>query len=161
MNEQSIVISAAALRRVALAILAVPLIAGLLFLVYQQRERFPLLASGAAQYLDEGGYQAVFLTSGQVFFGRLRVAGSEFYLLSDVYYVNTPPQGEQAGQLLKRGGELHGPREPMVVPARAVLYIENIKQDSEVMAAIRRFQRGEGAAPAATPGATPRPSPTR
>ncbi|HET8568881.1 MAG TPA: hypothetical protein VFM93_07845 [Candidatus Limnocylindria bacterium] len=157
MSDNTIVISTGALRRVLLAILAVPLIAGLLFVVYQQRERFPLLASGAASYIDEAGYQAVFLTSSQVFFGRLRVAGSEFYLMSDVYYLNTPPQGEQAGQLLKRGGELHGPREPMIIPADKVLFIENVRPDSEVMNAIRRFQRGETPAPAPTP----RPSPTR
>lgn len=157
MSDSTIVISTGALRRVLLAILAVPLVAGLLFVAYQQRERFPTLASGAAPYIDEGAYQAVFLTSAQVFFGKLRVAGSEFYLLSDVYYLNTPPQAEQAGQLLKRGGELHGPREPMVIPARQVLFIENLKAESEVMNAIRRFQRGE------TPSPTPssRPSPTR
>lgn len=157
MSDNTIVISTGALRRVLLAILAVPLIAGLLFVVYQQRERFPLLASGAAPYIEEGAYQAVFLTSAQVFFGKLRVAGSDYYLLSDVYYLNTPPQGDQAGQLLKRGGELHGPREPIVIPVAQVVYFENMKPESEVMSAIRRFQRGETPAPAATP----RPSPTR
>ena len=161
MADSSIVISTGALRRVLLAILAVPLIVGLLFVVYQQRERFPVFASGAATYVDEAAYQAVFLTSSQVFFGRLRVASSEFYLLSDVYYLNAPPQGDQSGQLLKRGGELHGPREPMVIAAGQVLFIENVKDDSEVMAAIRRFQRGESPRPPAAPAATARPSPTR
>lgn len=158
MADSSIVISTSAIRRVLLAILAVPLIAAVLFVAYQQRERFPAFATNVSANVDANGYQAVFLTSAQVFFGRLTVPNADYYLLTDVYYLNAPPQDGQAGQLLKRGGELHGPRDPMIIPAASVLFIENVKDDSEVMAAIRRFQRGE---PQPAPATTPRPSPTR
>lgn len=158
MADSSIVISTSAIRRVLLAILAVPLIAAVLFIAYQQRDRFPVFATNVSANVDTNGYQAVFLTSAQVFFGRLTVPNADYYLLTDVYYLNAPPQDGQAGQLLKRGGELHGPRDPMIIPAGSVLFIENVKDDSEVMAAIRRFQRGE---PQPAPATTPRPSPTR
>lgn len=158
MSSDTVAIEVRTLRRLALVILASLILAGLAILIYQQRERLPGFASGVTPYVDGGAYQAVFLVSAQVYFGRLSVPNSELYLLSDVYYLDTPPQGEQQGRLLKRGGELHGPRDPMLIPARSVLYIENVRDDSEVMAAIRRFQKGE--APAA-PAATARPSPTR
>lgn len=157
-SDSTIAISTSAIRRVLLAILAVPLIAAVLFLGYQQRDRIPAFASNASASIDSSGYQAVFLTSAQVFFGRLTVPNTDYYLLTDVYYLNAPPQDGQAGQLLKRGAELHGPRDPMIIPARSVLFIENVKDDSQVMTAIRRFQRGE---PQPTLAATPRPSPTR
>lgn len=156
--SDTIAIEVRTLRRLGLAVLATLILAALAFLIYQQRERLPGFASGVTPYVDGGAYQAVFLVSAQVYFGKLSVPNSELYLLSDVYYLDTPPQGEQQGRLLKRGGELHGPRDPMLIPARSVLYIENVRDDSEVMAAIRRYQKGE-TPPQAT--ATPRPSPTR
>jgi hypothetical protein len=66
----------------------------------------------------------------------------------------------------------------MVIPARSVLFIENMRDDSEVIAAIRAFKAGvtpapQSAAPsttapttaptqpAATPTRSPSPSPSR
>lgn len=155
MADRAVVIPVAALRRLLLGALVLALIVTAV-VVYQQRDRLPGLAGGPAPHLSSGGYQAVLLVTAQMYFGRLSMPNSELYLLSDVYYLDSPPQGEQQGQLRKRGAELHGPRDPMIIPARSVVYVENVRDDSEVMAAIRRHQKGE-----TPPPMTPRPSPTR
>ena len=76
-------------------------------------------------------------------------------------------QPQQLGQLLKRGSELTGPREPMLIELRQVLYVENMRDDSQVVQAIKRFKSGEQPAPAtqaptvAPPTGTARPSASR
>lgn len=120
--------------------------------------------------VDHSSYQAVFLVSSQVYFGKLTIDGDD-YLLRDIFYLNAPQQGTSAGQLVKRGNELHGPVEPMIIPARSVLFFENMRDDSEVLAAIRGFKAGVTPAPQTSVPTTaspqvsatrsPSPSPTR
>lgn len=111
------------------------------------------------RYVDPKAYQAVFLTTSQVYFGKLTIDG-DVYVLSEVYYVNQPDQ-QQPGQLVKRGGELHGPRDPMLISAQQVLQVENLRDDSQVAQAIRLIQSGQ-VPPAASPSpASPTPSATR
>jgi hypothetical protein len=105
------------------------------------------LFAGEDRRVDHNTYQAVFLTSSQVYFGKLTIDGDD-YLLRDVFYLNSPADSSSRGQLVKRGNELHGPVEPMVIPARSILFFENMRDDSEVLAAIRLFKSGQ--APAAT-----------
>ena len=125
--------------------------------------------AGEDRRVDHGTYQAVFLISSQVYFGKLTIDGND-YLLRDVFYLNSPQQGTSTGQLVKRGNELHGPVEPMIIPAQSVLFFENMRDDSEVLAAIRAFKAGVTPSPApttappqasATPARSPSPSPSR
>ena len=114
--------------------------------------------------IDRNAYQAVFLVTNQVYFAKVDVEG-DTYLLSDVYYLSQAEAGA-ASQLLKRGGEPHGPREPMIVPAKSVLFIENLRDDSPVVNGIKAFKAGQTsppatAAPTAVPTGTARPSATR
>ncbi len=94
-------------------------------------------------------YQAVFLTNGQVYFGKLYHEGSKYPTLREVYYlqVTQPPQPLQEGQtppaninLVKLGGELHGPTDEMRINRDQILFIENLKSDSRVLQAIKQFQ---------------------
>ena len=95
----------------------------------------------------------------QSFFGKLTIDG-EVYVLNDVYYVNQPDPATP-GQLVKRGNEVHGPRDPMLINVQQVLQVENLRDDSQVAQGIRLIQSGQ-APPLATPApTTPRPSPTR
>src|ERR1700687_2642892 len=57
-------------------------------------------------------YQAVFLTNGQAYFGRLEKAGTAFPVLRDVYVVRSQVNQETKqviGTLIKRGQEPHAP----------------------------------------------------
>ena len=142
--------------------------------LWQFRDRIDIggiLARGAGDQIDRSTYQAVFLTGSQVYFGRLATHGDDYFLLTDVYYLsptadNQVPGPDRPGQLVKRGRELHGPQDEMIVSARNVLFIENLRPDGDVMTAIRRFKAGDlppaTSAPVAPSTPTPaRPSPTR
>ena len=79
----------------------------LVAVVWNQRER--LLGRPIGAEIDGAAYQALFLTGGQVYFGKASAVG-DHYLLSDVFYLATS-DGTQtgqsaAGQLIKRGNEL-------------------------------------------------------
>jgi len=175
MRNSAIVLPVSALRRALVVFIVVLALGGVLLLAWQQRESFGggILAPGVRDQIDPNAYQAVFLTGGQVYFGRLTARGDDHYLLSDVFYLSAGDAQQAAdpqrpGQLIKRGAELHGPREPMIILARSVLFIENLREDAQVGQAIRRFKAGEipTATPTpprtpASPAATPRPSPTR
>src|SRR5207249_10199076 len=60
-----------------------------------------LFAPTAAEAIDRSAYQAVFLTNGSTFFGKVQAQGDDWFLLTDVFYLTT---SEQSGtQLIKRG----------------------------------------------------------
>jgi hypothetical protein len=178
MRDAAITISLSSLRRLALRALVAALLLVALAVLWQQRDTLGgIFAAGVAADVDRNAYQAVFLTGGQVYFGKLRARGDGIYVLTDAYYLSEPREGNPKGQLVKRGTELHGPRDPMIIPARQVLLIENLRDDSDVVQAIKRYKSGEaplapaasplptataGSSPTAAPtAATPRPTPTR
>lgn len=107
------------------------------------------------------GYQAVFLTNGQVYFGKLSPSGS-FYKLTDIYYLQVTQPLQQASsdaskaptstgtaaaqpniQLIKLGSELHGPQDAMYIGHNQVLFWENMKSDSKVVDAINKYKAGQ------------------
>jgi len=79
-------------------------------------------------------YQAVVLTGGQVYYGKLENATGMYPVLRDIFYVvaRQDPQTKQASNVLvRRGKELHGP-EYMVLNRQSILFIEPVKEDSEI-----------------------------
>lgn len=100
--------------------------------------------------LKTKGYQAVFLTNGQVYFGKLEASGG-WLKLSDIYYLqtsqplqetnsNAPLDANQNIQLVKLGNELHGPADSMFIGRKEVLFWENIKDDGRVVEAINKYK---------------------
>jgi hypothetical protein len=114
-----------------------------------------LFAPGAAEVIDHAAYQAVFLANGSTYFGKLQVQGDEWFVLTDVFYLSSSDQN--GTQLIKRGSEPQGPKEPMIIPKQQILFIENLRDDGDIVTAIRKFKSGE--LPAATlPPATTAPT---
>lgn len=120
------------------------------------------------------GYQAVFLSNGQVYFGKIENPSSDYVTLKDIYYlqVTQPPlQGsQQQGQqsqtqaqpqlsLVKLGNELHGPVDEMKINRDQILFYEDMKEDAKVMQAINEYKanptQGQTQTPT-TPSATPK-----
>ena len=176
MRDSAIVIPLAALRRifVMLIVLIVLILAVLVVRTQLFRAGIGVLfAPSAAEIIDHSAYQSVFLTNGSSYYGKLEPQGDSWFLLTDVFYLSV--SDENGTRLIKRGSEPWGPREPMVIPRDQVLVIENMRDDSDVVAAIRLYKSGQApavtpppatAAPTATPTAVPstaRPSasPTR
>jgi hypothetical protein len=106
-----------------------------------------LFAPSAAEVIDHNAYQAVFLTNGSTYFGMLEAQGDAWFLLSDVFYLSV---SDQSGtQLIKRGSEAQGPKEPMIISREQVLFIENLKDDGDIVTLIKKFKSGQ--LPSATP----------
>lgn len=106
-----------------------------------------------ANDIKKNQYQAVFLTNGQVYFGKINSIGAEYVKLGNVYYlqvqqsVQPSTDNKAANQstnsnnqnlsLAKLGGELHGPEDNMYISQKQVLFWENMKDDSQVVKAIK------------------------
>lgn len=144
-------------------------IAGVLF-----RERlFPGKPDQATQ--EQGtnsGYQAVFLTNGQVYFGKLSGMSASYATLTDIYYlqVTTPPvsnasqlnqqqvqqqQQQQRLSLVKLGEELHGPVDEMKINRDQILFYEDMKESGKVMTSIRDYQKNPNQSQTQTQQETP------
>lgn len=82
----------------------------------------------------EEPYQAVLLSNGSVYFGKLDRLWTRFPVMSDVYYVqsvsNTNTQ-QKTNVLVKRGSELHSP-DKMVLNADNIVLIEPVSPDSRI-----------------------------
>lgn len=98
-------------------------------------------------------WQAVFLSNGQVYFGHLKNQTKQYLVLTDVYYLVVDQQAKlqspkeaDVGQkddpkltLVKLGKELHGPTDELKINRDHVLFYEEMKDDSKVVAAIKDF----------------------
>lgn len=112
-------------------------------------------ANEESQFVEE--YQAVFLSNGQVYFGQIVSKDDQELELVDIYYlqINRPLQatseeGEDVAQvaeetpatssgitLVKLGSEIHGPTDRMVINMDQVMFIEDLRDDSRVVEAIK------------------------
>lgn len=103
--------------------------------------------------IDSTKYQAVFLTSGQVYFGKLDAnAKGDYYKLSDVFYIQasdttTATEDLQDAdtaptdlQLIKLGSEVHGPEDEMLISKDQILFVENLKDDGKVTDSIKKYR---------------------
>ncbi len=120
-----------------------------------------LLPGGALFHSD---WQAIFLSNGQVYFGKVKNPNANFVLVTDIYYLQVtnvdksalgqPPdvqtQPEQRLTLIKLGNEIHGPMDTMLINRSQVVLIEDLKSDSRVVQAINDYLAGK-TAPAETP----------
>lgn len=99
---------------------------GVFDLVRPQRS----LAAG----IDSARYQAVVLSSGVVYFGHLRVANGDFYVLRDAFFIQEVKKAgaEPSRQVLPLDKEIHGPENRMFIPRDQVVSVENLRADSPV-----------------------------
>lgn len=103
-------------------------------------------ASKEEEYIDNSKMQAVFLNSGQVYFGDITELNTEYLNMSNIYYLRVNRQiqpGQQATQndvsLVKLGCELHGPQDRMTINREQVTFWENLKDDGQVVKAVAEY----------------------
>ncbi len=96
-------------------------------------------------------YQALFLTNGQVYFGKLTNTDGTYVKLTDIFYLQVQQQVQPSSttsnqqpqvSLAKLGGELHGPEDVMYVSRQQVLFWENLKASGKVSQAIASYKAG-------------------
>ncbi len=87
-------------------------------------------------------YQAVLLTSGAAYFGKLEGYGTSRPVLTEVYYIvsQTNPETKQTTNVLvKRGKELHEP-DRMYLNPNQILCVEPVGPNSKVAQLIAQQQ---------------------
>ena len=80
-------------------------------------------------------YQAVLLSNGSVYFGKLQDYGGRFPVLTDVFYIQSsvnPDTKQTVNVLVKRGKELHSPDRMYLNPSQIIL-VEPVGANSKVM----------------------------
>ena len=105
-------------------------------------------------------YQAVVLTNGQVYFGKLEKLGAPYPTLTDVFYIHSqqnPDTKQMTNTLVKRGREMHGP-DRMIINAQHILFIEPVRPDSQLGKAIEDAKKAQASGQGA-PAGTPVPAP--
>ncbi len=107
---------------------------------------------GSGNLIKEDQYQAVFLSDGQIYFGKLTGIGEEYATLEDIYYLqvqqevqpDTSAQPQTQISLAKLGNELHGPEDEMFINVDQILFWENLKDEGQVVQAIEDFVENGG-----------------
>jgi hypothetical protein len=110
-----------------------------------------LFKSSTTSTIDSNKYQALFLSNGQVYFGKLSTLNSEYIKLTDIFYLQTkaadasenPQKTSSASdvQLIKLGSEVHGPDDQMIISKDQVLFFENLKTDGTVAKSIDKYHK--------------------
>jgi hypothetical protein len=108
-----------------------------------------------AKQINNKEYQAVFLTNGQVYFGKIDTLNSKFISLTHVFYIenqnssstSTTATTSNNYTLRKLGvSELHAPEDKMVINGDQVSFWENLKDSSQVVTKIKEYYSNPSAA---------------
>lgn len=104
------------------------------------------------KYIDTSKLQAVFLNTGQVYFGNVKALNNKYFVLTNIYYLQqTNASGSSASSsssstgnnvtLVKLGCELHEPYDQMVINSDQVTFWENLQDNGQVAKAVSTFQK--------------------
>lgn len=109
-----------------------------------------LLATGGkkseSSYVDTSKLQAVFLNTGQVYFGNIKSLNSDYLRLTNIYYLQTTNANAENNQnanvsLVKLGCELHEPLDQMLINSDQVTFWENLGDNGQVAKAVAQFEK--------------------
>lgn len=115
-----------------------------------------------ASYVDTSKLQAVFLNTGQVYFGNVKTLNNRFFVLTNIYYLQTSSTGTNNSStnvsLVKLGCELHEPYDQMIINRDQVTFWENLQDNGQVAKAVSSFEKsnpnGQKCADQSTSGST-------
>jgi len=81
-------------------------------------------------------YQAVFLANGQTYFGHYIDRLGPYVKVENAFYIQQAPTAEEGqtpeSRIIRRGSELHQPLPFVLIPKTAILFVEDLRQDSQV-----------------------------
>ena len=128
----------------AAVIAIVILLAGIIILVASSNN-----IKGEDKYVDSNKLQAVFLNTGQVYFGNIKTLNSQYLVLNNIYYLQTSGSSSTTPStaansnvtLVKLGCELHAPYDQMVINRSQVTFWENLQSTGKVAQAVAAFQK--------------------
>ncbi|PIZ61741.1 hypothetical protein COY17_03710 [Candidatus Saccharibacteria bacterium CG_4_10_14_0_2_um_filter_52_9] len=101
-----------------------------------------------SEYVDSTKLQAVFLNTGQVYFGNIKTLNSKYFVVTNIYYLQTSNASADAKaaantnvSLVKLGCELHEPYDQMVINRDQVTFWENLQDNGQVATAVSTFKK--------------------
>ena len=128
------------------------LIVGVLVIVVILAVGFMWWSNNSSTGVNSSEFQAIFLTNGQVYFGKLTDTNNTYVKMADIYYLQVQQSVQPAGNtgssssnnskisLTKLGNELHAPEDAMYIARDQVLFWENLKGNGKVVQAIDAYQ---------------------
>ena len=126
-----------------LLVIGALLVATLAWLIYTTTP------SSENSYVDPTKLQAVFLNTGQVYFGNIQTLNQQYVVLTNVYYLqsnssSSTTSSSTANQnvtLVKLGCELHMPYDRMIINNTEVTFWENLQPGGQVAKAVATYQK--------------------
>lgn len=102
-----------------------------------------------ANYIKTSKMQAVFLNTGQVYFGNITTLNDNYLVLTNIFYLQTASGSSSSSStssnsnvtLVKLGCELHRPYDQMVIERSQVTFWENLQSDGQVATAVATYQK--------------------
>ncbi len=94
------------------------------------------------KFVDTNKLQAVFLNTGQVYFGNIQAINSQYLDLVNIFYLQSNSSSSKSNAnvtLVKLGCELHAPLDQMVINASSVTFWENLSPNGQVAKAVSTF----------------------
>jgi hypothetical protein len=99
-----------------------------------------------SSYINKSKLQAVFLNTGQVYFGNITELNTKYFVLTHIYYLqtsgsstSTTTAANTSVSLVKLGCELHMPYDQMVINRDQVTFWENLQSSGQVATAVANF----------------------
>ncbi len=100
-----------------------------------------------SQKINRAQYQAIYTTSGQLFFGMLQNTNGKYLTLKSPYTAqkissagNSSTPAEDTTTLVKVSSQVYGPDDSMAIQADQVVFWQNLRDDSKVVQAIKAKQ---------------------
>ncbi|HXE10291.1 MAG TPA: hypothetical protein VN554_02595 [Verrucomicrobiae bacterium] len=102
-----------------------------------------------SEYVNTGKLQAVFLNTGQVYFGHVKSLNDKYFRVTDIYYLQASNNGSSSSStsansnvtLVKLGCELHEPYDQMIINSDQVTFWENLQDNGQVAKAVATFEK--------------------
>ncbi len=152
--------------RVFLTIVLLLVVVAVVLLVISKTTKWNVLGLSKAPVgavAKASDWQAVFLTNGQVYFGKLKNVNSSYPLIEDIYYLQVqnvpiqpaePATGTEGGVqpaaetkqeiiLVKFGTEMHRPMDKMYINKDHIMFFEDMSEESSVVKAIEAYKISE------------------
>jgi hypothetical protein len=101
------------------------------------------------KYVDTNRLQAVFLNTGQVYFGNIKDYNRQYVILENIFYLQTSSTGSTTTasstsnnvSLVKLGCELHQPYDQMIINTSQLTFWENLQPTGQVAQAVSTFEK--------------------
>jgi hypothetical protein len=132
---------------VAAIVAVVALLVGVCLLLYANNNN---TKDTESSYIKDNKLQAVFLETGQVYFGNISTLNNNFLVLNHIFYLQTTSSSGSSTSttsstsgsnvtLVKLGCELHMPYDQMVINRNQVTFWENLQSSGQVATAVAKY----------------------